>query len=176
MNQQLVKFLMSEGIHPGAIETSFFINFLDSVAEHSLGNKLPHSLNITLQLASNIIKKKKTKKKEVYEYIENVIKESIKTCCILIYKIRYGKELLLDIYAYTPIGVACIKTFFILDVKELFCLETTFSSIIGFIGPTNVVQLIINDNDENKGSKDMLCYKYPWIYLTRYATSEIKFL
>jgi hypothetical protein len=57
MDQQLVKFLMSEGIRPDAIETPFFINFVDSIAEHGPSYKLPHSLNITLQLVSNIKKK-----------------------------------------------------------------------------------------------------------------------
>jgi hypothetical protein len=40
-------------------------------------------------------------------------------------------------------------------------LKQHFSSIIGFIGHTNVVQLIINDNDEIEAPKDMLCCKYP---------------
>jgi hypothetical protein len=112
----------------------------------------------------------------IYEYIKNVINESIKTCYTLIYKIRYGKKLLLDIYAYTPIGVECIKTSLSLDVDKLFCFKTIISSIIGFIGPTNVVQLIINDDDEIDAPKDMFYYKYHCIYLTRCITSEIEFL
>lgn len=67
VDQQLVKFLRSKGIHPLAIESPFFINFVNGVAEHGLDYKISHCFTITSQLTLNI-------KKEVEEYVENVIK------------------------------------------------------------------------------------------------------
>ncbi|XP_059433741.1 uncharacterized protein LOC132166902 [Corylus avellana] len=173
VDQHLVKFLVSEGIRPRAIESPFFKNFVNGVAEHGPSYELPHSRNITLKLAPNI-------KNEVEKYIENVIKESIKTGCTLMCEgWLYCNEWLRDIYAYTPIGVACIKRLknpFGLASDEYFFSETTLSSVMEVIGLTNVVQFIDNyyddDDDDDIGPiKDMFCHKYPWIY--RYSTVDI---
>jgi hypothetical protein len=81
VDQQLVKFLMSEGIRPGAIKSPFFINFVNGVVEHGPGYKLPYCLTIESKLMPNI-------KKEVEEYVENVINESSKTGCTLMIELK----------------------------------------------------------------------------------------
>ena len=95
------------------------------------------------------------------------------------YKKQNCKELLLDMYAFTPIGVVYIKTLRPsgMNVVKFLHFETTLSSIMEFIESTNVVQFIIDDNnDEFKPPKDMCCRKYPWIYWTRCATFGVEFL
>jgi hypothetical protein len=129
VDQQLVKFLMSEGIHLSTIELPFFINFVNGVAEHGPGYKLPCCLTIESKLKPNI-------KKEVEEYVENVINESSKTGCTLTSE-RLNCEFAFEIFAYTQIGMACICMQF-----DKCHFETTLSSIFKFINPGDVVQFI----------------------------------
>jgi hypothetical protein len=139
VDPQLVKFLMLEGIHFGAIKSPFFIKFVNGVAEHGPGYKLPYCLTIKSELVPNI-------KKEVEEYVENVINESSKTGCTLMAIIKERLDFegsVLEVFAYTRIGMACIKTFMPFDIHCDF--ETTVSSIFNSIEPRHVVQFILDD-------------------------------
>jgi len=118
---------------------SFNHPFLNGIAEHGPGYELPSSLTLKSRLIPDI-------KKEVEEYVENVIKDSVnKPGCTLMYNLWTSRTLVIkhmDIFAYAPIGVACMYPPDRIS-GDIYFFEQTMSSIMELIGPTNIVQFII---------------------------------
>ncbi|XP_059439605.1 uncharacterized protein LOC132172169 [Corylus avellana] len=182
VDKQFAKLIISDRICYDAIQSPLFNDFVIGVAKHGSDYVLPSSLTLKSQLMPDIMK-------EVEEYVQNVIKYSVKTGCTLMYNIWPHKKRRLnrsiftfvDIYAYTPIGVACMDPPDSMG-RDIYCFELMMSSILDLIGPTNVVQFIINnddddgDGDEVSKIKDMLHIKYPWICQTPCATRGIELL
>ena len=129
---------------------------MNGVAEHGPGYELPDIKN------------------EVQEYLKNVMKYAVKTGCSLIWKKPSFFNLQDNIFAYTPIGVACMDPS-TLDQHNIFQFsEGKIFSVIESIGATNVVQLIIDNNDDLISSSDKCeLGMYPWIYQSSCAACEI---
>ncbi|XP_062175353.1 uncharacterized protein LOC133880419 [Alnus glutinosa] len=171
VDKQLAKLITLEGISYDVVQSPLFKDFINCVANNGPGYELPSSLTLESRLMPDL-------KKEVENYVTKVIKYSAQTGCTLMYNTWRNSstmDTLVDIFAYTPIGVAYIA---LLDNK--LCFEEIVSSIIESIGPTNVVQFIFNDCrcyiGEFKSTKDMRYEKYPWIYQTPCANHGFRSL
>ncbi|XP_062174923.1 uncharacterized protein LOC133880065 [Alnus glutinosa] len=177
LDKQFAMFLFSDRICVDAISSLIFKNFLNGVAEHGPGYELPSSFTVKSRVIPDI-------KKEVEEYMENVMKKSIKTGYTLMCRISFysncsflgGEDAhVTDIFAYTPKGMVCMNPPFYSDFEE------TMSYIMMFFGHANAVQFIIDNDDcntEKYGSsiKDFLTKEYPGIYQTPCATHGIRLL
>jgi hypothetical protein len=187
VDKQFAKLFISNGIFSDVLQSPLFKDFVNGIAEHGPGYELPSSLTLKSRLIPDI-------KKEVEEYVENVIKDSVnKPGCTLMYNLWTSRTLVIkhmDIFAYTPIGVACMYPPDRIS-GDIHFFEQTMSSIMELIGPTNVVQFIIHNqidyhrgyndinddgSDEVSSTKAMLSRKYPWIYQTSCANSGIELL
>jgi hypothetical protein len=176
LDKQYATLLISDRVCCDAISSPLFRDFLIGVAEHGPGYELPSSFTLKSQVIPDI-------KKEVEEYVKNVIRNSIKTGYTLMCKTRFCSNCnsiddedghKVDTFAYTPIGMVCMNPPFYSDFKE------TMSYIMMLFGTANAVQFIIDNDDGNMdhGSsiKDILTKEYPRIFQTPCATHGVRLL
>jgi len=160
---------------------------LNGVAEHGPGYELPSSFTLKSRVIPDI-------KKEVAEYVKNVIRNSVKTGYTLMCQKRdrplmCKKRLYphddddddddddycykLDIFAYTPIGMvfASPPMSFFSNFKE------NMSGVMMLFPPANAVQFIIDDKiDPDNPIVHILTNEYPRIFRTPCATRGIRLL
>jgi hypothetical protein len=190
LDKQYATLLISERVCCDAISSPLFKDFLNGIAEHGPGYELPSSFTLKSRVIPDI-------KKEVEEYVKNVIKNSVKTGSTLMCNIRSCGNCIdrdcfkVDVFAYTPIGMVCMNPprgmpcvkppigMACMNLYYLFCLnfKDIMSDIMMLFGTANAVQFIIDEDDVKMPSiMDILTKEYPQIYQTPCATRGIRLL
>jgi hypothetical protein len=175
LDKQYATLLISDRICSDAISSPLFKDFLNGVAEHGPGYELPSSFTLKSRVIPDI-------KKEVEEYVKNVIKNSVKTGYTLMSKKRFSPvedDYSWDIFAYTPIGMVFVSP----PILFFSNFEETMSNVMMLFRPANAVQFIIDDDDDDDDKIEpdnsivrILTKEYPQIYQTPCATCGIRLL
>ncbi|XP_030940180.1 uncharacterized protein LOC115965129 [Quercus lobata] len=172
VDKLLAQLVTVNNISFDVVQNSFFIRFVQAVAEYGPEYNLPSYLTLQKKLIPNL-------KLEVEEYIRSIKNSWVATGCTLISSIWSDVEqrAFINIIAYSPSGAIFLKSFEVSrDKITALYIKDLISSVIEEIGPNNVVQLITDNTTNFESTGDMLINKYPRLYKTRCAAYGIQLL
>lgn len=159
------------------IQSPSFVSMMKAVAECGTSYSLPTYMN----LCTNLVRDARS---DVEEYV-NTVKESWPlTGCTLMADIWTDSRdcSFINVVAYSPKGAVFLKSVEISAPRKgdafvgAMVMSPIIMPVIDEIGPGNVVQIIANNATRHAFEDDWVTRRYPHIYRTQCAASEIQVL
>ncbi|XP_035544980.1 uncharacterized protein LOC118348134 [Juglans regia] len=178
LDEQLAKLCFFFGIHPKAVVSPIFEDFVKSIVEFGPGYQPPSPFTLGTELMSNVEMKAK-------KYVEDLINDSFQANCTLMVNIwidyndfNEDRNNRVDIFVYSQRGVVCLKSCNY-GLRE--GIQEAISSTIEFLDPSHIVQLIYNDyedhhylNCEFSTIRNTVLENHPWICVNHCPVVVIK--